>query len=174
MIIVITGPSGSGKTTIRRILKGEYGIPTLENVTTRGKRPGERDGVDYLFVTVEEFKRMIGEGLLLEWTEYSGHFYGLKRPEAMEGLTVLETEGAKNLKKMFPEKIRIVYLEVPEETRKLRMLERGDDPDEADKRLQGDRERFEISGFKSEADLVVNNTDINRAVKSILSFMKTG
>jgi guanylate kinase len=168
MIIVITGPSGSGKTTIRRILGDEYGIPTLKNVTTRPKRQGERDGVDYQFVTAGEFQRMRDEGLLLEWVEYSGNFYGLKRTYDLRGITVLETEGAKRLKEMFPGKVRIVYLEVPEQTRIKRMLDRGDSLAEADRRVRRDRERFEASGIKEKADLVVDNEDIYRAIEGIL------
>ena len=168
MIIVITGPSGSGKTTLRRILNDEYGIPTLKNVTTRQKRPGEIDGVDYLFVTDAEFRRMIEKGLLLEWVEYSGNYYGLKRAGDMKGVTVLETEGARRLKEMFPGKVKIVYLEVPEQTRIKRMRDRGDIPEEVDKRVQRDRERFENSGIKDQADLVIDNVDIQRTVKEIL------
>ena len=168
MIIVITGPSGSGKTTLRRILNDEYGIPTLKNVTTRQKRPGEIDGVDYLFVTDAEFRRMIEKGLLLEWVEYSGNYYGLKRTGDMKGVTVLETEGARRLKEMFPGKVKIVYLEVPEQTRIKRMRDRGDIPEEVDKRVQRDRERFENSGIKDQADLVIDNVDIQRTVKEIL------
>jgi len=172
MIIVITGPSGSGKTTIRRILNSEYGMPALKNVTTRPKRPGERDGVDYLFVTADEFRRMRDEGLLLEWVEYSDNFYGLKRTGNMSGVTVLETQGAKKLKSMFPEEVRIVYLEVPEHIRIKRMLDRGDATGEAYERVQRDRERFEKSGLKDQADLVVDNMDMHRAVKEILSLVQ--
>jgi guanylate kinase len=168
MIIVITGPSGSGKTTLRRILSDKYAIPTLKNVTTRQRRPGEKDGVDYLFVTAEEFHRMREEGHLLEWVEYSGNFYGLKRTEDMRGVTVLETEGARKLKGMFPGKVKIVYLEVPEQTRIKRMLDRGDSPEETVLRIARDRERFEDLGLKQQADLVVRNIDMEMAVKEIL------
>ena len=168
MIIVITGPSGSGKTTLRRILNNEYGIPTLKNVTTRQKRPGEIDGVDYLFVTDAEFRRMMEKGLLLEWVEYSGNYYGLKRTGDMRGVTVLETEGARRLKGMFPGKVKIVYLEVPEQTRIKRMLDRGDAPSEVYKRIRKDRERFGKSGLIEQADLVVYNADMEQAVKEIL------
>jgi guanylate kinase len=172
MIIVITGPSGSGKTTLRRILNDEYGIPMLKNVTTRQKRPGEIDGVDYLFVTDAEFRRMRDGGDLLEWVEYSGNCYGLKRADHLTGITVLEAEGAKKLKEMFPGKVRIVYLEVPEQTRIERMRDRGDTPEEVKKRVQRDRERFESSGIKDQADLVIDNTDIRSAVKEIMEFLE--
>lgn len=172
MIIVITGPSGSGKTTLRRILNDEYGIPTLKNVTTRQKRPGEIDGVDYLFVTDAEFCRMRDEGDLLEWVEYLGNCYGLKRADHLTGITVLEAEGAKKLKGMFPGKVKIVYLEVPEQTRIKRMRDRGDTPEEVEKRVQRDRERFENSGIKDQADLVIDNTDIPSTVEKILGLLE--
>jgi guanylate kinase len=168
MIIVITGPSGSGKTTLRRILNDKYGMPTLKNVTTRQKRPGEIDGVDYLFVTDAEFRRMRDGGDLLEWVEYSGNYYGLKRTGDMRGVTVLETEGAKRLKRIFPGEVKIVYLEVPEQTRIKRMLDRGDPPSEVYKRIRKDRGRFEKSGLKEQADLVVYNADMGQAIKEIL------
>lgn len=149
-------------------MSDEYDIPALKNVTTRSRRPGERDGVDYLFVTAGEFRRMRDEGLLLEWVEYSGNLYGLKRTEDLRGVTVLETEGARRLKAMFPDKVRIVYLEVPEQIRMERMLDRGDSPQKAHLRIARDRERFEDSGLKQQADLVVCNIDMASAVKKIL------
>lgn len=170
MIIIITGPSGSGKTTLRRILNEKYNIPTLQNVTTRDKRPGEEDGRDYLFITVEEFQRMKDKGLLLEWVKYSGNYYGLigNAKGDMKGVTVLETEGAKRIKGMFPHKVKIVYLDVPEIIRRERMLGRGDSPEYVSERIRWDRERFEASGFKGQADLVLDNADIGQAVKEIL------
>ncbi len=168
MIIVITGPSGSGKTTIRRILSDEYGIPTLKNVTTRPKRPGEVDGVDYMFVTATEFNRMRKENQLVEWVEYSGNFYGLKKTDNMRGIAVLETQGAKKLKTMFPEDVRIVYLQVPEHIRIKRMLDRGDSPAEVDMRVRKDREKFEQPGIREQAHLVIDNIDMHEAVREIL------
>jgi guanylate kinase len=172
MIIVITGPSGSGKTTLRRVLNDDYKIPVLKNVTTRRKRPRETDGVDYLFVTAGEFHRMREQGQLVEWVEYSGSFYGLKRTDNMRGVTVLETEGAKKLKAMFPGEVRIVYLQVPEHIRRKRMLDRGDSPDEVDKRVQRDRDRFEKSGIKRQADLVVDNMDMHQAIREIMLLLE--
>lgn len=174
MIMIITGPSGSGKTTLRRILNDEHNIPTLQNVTTRNRRANEKEGVDYLFITVEEFLQMRDEGHLLEWVKYSGNYYGLigNKGENIRGTTVLETEGAKRLKAMFPDAARIIYLEVPEQVRRKRMLERGDSPCEADRRIQCDRERFENTMFKDQADLVVDNVDIDNAINEILSFLR--
>ncbi|MBA1335474.1 MAG: hypothetical protein HPY66_1099 [Firmicutes bacterium] len=172
MILVITGPSGSGKSTVRRILTERFGVPRLMNVTTRDKRPGEVDGVDYLFITGDGFEQMKSQGKLIEWVEYSGNFYGLAKSDSMDGVTVLETEGALRLKKMFPDEVKIVYLEVPEETRRDRMLGRGDTPDEVVNRLKTDREKFENSGIKQRSDLIIHNMDLDRAIEEILRIIK--
>lgn len=174
MILVITGPSGSGKSTLRKILTEQFGINRLMNVTTREKRPGEVDGVDYVFMTRVEFERMKSRGRLLEWVEYSGNLYGLMRSSNMDGVTVLEAEGAMRLKGMFPQEVKIVYLQVPEETRRERMLHRGDSIVEIGKRLKTDRVNFENSGIKEKADLVVKNIDLSKAVDEILSLVKSG
>lgn len=167
MILVITGPSGAGKTAIRRELVSNRNIPNLINVTTRKKRKGEIDGVDYLFVSRERFKEMVEQGELLEWVEYSGNYYGLKINGNMEGVTVLENEGALKIKSMFPGRARLVYLKAPEDLRRDRMLKRGDDPEQVEKRILADRERFEKSKFEENADLVIENIDFQQAVKAI-------
>lgn len=172
MMLVITGSSGSGKSTVRKILTERYGVPRLMNVTTRDKRPGETDGVDYLFTTVDGFEQMKSQGKLIEWVEYLGNLYGLAKNESMDGVTVLETEGALRLKKMFPDEVKIIYLEVPEETRKDRMLGRGDIPGEVASRLKTDREKFENSGIKQRSDLIIHNVDIARVIEEILRILK--
>ncbi len=81
-VFVITGPSGVGKGTLIRGLLGE--VPELElsvSATTRKPRPGERDGVDYHFLSPEEFSDHVAAGEFLEHASYSGHHYGTLRSE---------------------------------------------------------------------------------------------
>jgi len=170
MILVITGPSGTGKTTIKRILTEKFNIPRLMSATSREQRPGEVNGTDYLFVSKKEFEKMIEEGRLLEWVEYSGNYYGLKKNRNMEGVAVVEARGALRLKRMFHDKVRIIYLNTPEKIRKKRMLERGDSPEEVDERLRADRERFESSGVKEQADIIVENINLEETVNKILAY----
>ncbi len=172
MILVITGPSGSGKTTIKKILTEKYNIPRLMSATSRKSRPGEVDGVDYIFVDKQEFERMIRQEDLLEWVEYSGNYYGLVKNRDMEGVAVLEARGALRLKNMYPEEVKIIYLDTPEEVRNKRMLERGDSPGEVRERLKTDRERFIDSGLKEQADMVVDNIDIEETISEILALRK--
>lgn len=81
LLIIIAGPSGVGKGTVRGEL---YKDPTLSlfysvSLTTRPMRPGEKEGVDYYFVSEKEFDKRIASGRLLEWTEFVGHRYGTPR-----------------------------------------------------------------------------------------------
>ncbi len=86
-LFILSAPSGAGKTTIlkkvmQKIVKLEFSV----SHTTREPRKGEKNGVDYHFVPVEEFKGMIDEGLFLEWAEVHGNFYGTSRPAVLEQL----------------------------------------------------------------------------------------
>jgi len=75
-LIVVSGPSGSGKTTIIGRLLDLLDLDFSVSATTRAPRPGERDGIDYHFVTKEEFSAMRNDGSLLEWAVYNGNCYG--------------------------------------------------------------------------------------------------
>ena len=75
-VLVISGPSGSGKTTLIRGLLEDPGVRLAVSATTRGPRPGERDGVDYRFLDPDEFRRLREANGLLEWAEVYGTSYG--------------------------------------------------------------------------------------------------
>ncbi len=110
-IFVVSGASGSGKTSLLRALQASD--PELRfsiSYTTRSPRPGEIDGEDYRFVRVEEFLNLIRAGLLVEYVEQFGHFYGTSRTwihQTLQGnqdiLFDVEIHGAKALKEQFPQ-----------------------------------------------------------------------
>ncbi|HEX2741724.1 MAG TPA: guanylate kinase, partial [Rubrobacter sp.] len=76
-LIVVSGPSGAGKSTlIRASLEAVPELAYSVSATTRGPRPGEVDGKDYIFLSQEEFESWIEEDRFLEWAEYSGNLYG--------------------------------------------------------------------------------------------------
>ena len=88
LLIVLSGPSGVGKGTVRKAL---FEMPEQEfvysvSMTTRAPRPGEVDGVDYYFVTREEFERQIEAGNLLEYAEFVGNYYGTPKDKVEEQL----------------------------------------------------------------------------------------
>jgi guanylate kinase len=117
---VIAGPSGVGKgTVVRRVLEL---VPDLElsvSATTRAPRPSERDGVDYVFVSGEEFDRMVGRGELLEWAEVFDARYGtpaepIRRRLAAGGsaLVEIDVQGARQVKEAMPAAV-LIFLAPP-------------------------------------------------------------
>jgi guanylate kinase len=115
LLFVVSGPSGAGKDTLVEGLKARrerllYSV----SATTREPRPGEREGTDYFFLEVEEFRRRLTESAFLEWREYNGHLYGTPRSFIQEKLrdgydVVLKPEvnGALALKAQFPDAVLI-------------------------------------------------------------------
>ena len=78
-LVVISGPSGAGKTSVCRALKQHPDVEFSVSATTRTRREGERDGVDYHFLSREDFQRRLGENQFLEWATYNGNLYGTPR-----------------------------------------------------------------------------------------------
>jgi guanylate kinase len=119
-LIVITGPSGVGKgTVVERLLKTVPNISESISVTTRDKRVGEIEGVDYFFHTVDEFQEMRHHDQLLEWAEFAGAYYGTPRlwveqemKKALDVLLVIEVQGAKQIRERFPGSI-LIFLSPP-------------------------------------------------------------
>jgi guanylate kinase len=109
-ILVVSGPSGSGKTSLARSVCEELGDKAYFSIstTTRPKRDGERDGVDYFFVTKEEFLQDIEDGYFLEWAEVHGNFYGTSKRQIdkaiSEGKIVfldIDVQGHENVRKIY-------------------------------------------------------------------------
>ncbi len=109
-LIVLSGPSGCGKDTVlRRMREMDPAIKVNVSFTTRAPRPGEMDGINYHFITKEQFLKNITDGLMLEYNEYAGNYYGTSREtiDALlsEGNTVvliIDVHGGKNVKTEYP------------------------------------------------------------------------
>lgn len=109
-LLVLSGPSGSGKDTLmRNLIRRCPKIHHSVSATTRERRPTEQEGVDYYYLSKEEFERRIREGDLLEYTHYCGNFYGTLKSEVDGRLAagycvalVIEVEGAANIKRLYP------------------------------------------------------------------------
>ena len=120
--IVITAPSGAGKTTIsRHLLKTIREIDFSVSATTRNKRPDEINGLDYFFITPEEFKSKIENDEFIEWEEvYPGTFYGSLKSQVEKlwdknkaVLFDVDVKGALNLKNKFPENTITIFIKPP-------------------------------------------------------------
>lgn len=97
-MLVLIGPSASGKTEIAKILIRDFGMKKLVTYTTRPARPGEQDGIDYHFVTVDEFKALDEAEEFVETTFYNGNYYGSrKRDVDMNKVVVLDPSGLNRL-----------------------------------------------------------------------------
>ena len=157
-VFVITGPSGVGKGTLIRLLRKR--VPELAlsvSATTRAPRPGEEDGVDYHFLSDEEFAAKVAAGEFVEWAEYSGRRYGTLRSELQRHVmgtpptrpVVLEIEvqGARQVREAMPEAVQI-FIEPPSfDALKDRLVGRGtDQTDEVDRRLAVAREELAAAG----------------------------
>lgn len=114
LLLVISGPSGVGKGTIINSLLEDENIAYSVSATTRSPRPGEVDGVNYHYITKDEFKELIDNGDVLEYAEYTGNYYGTPRKfveqKLNDGKSVvleIETCGAMQIKKKMPEAVLI-------------------------------------------------------------------
>lgn len=138
LLLVISGPAGSGKgTVIKSLMERDKNFSYSVSATTRLPRPGEIDGVNYHFITREDFGKRIDEGGMLEYTEYCGNLYGTPLREVNEALEngknlILEIEviGAGNVKKMFPEAVLIMLLPPSFAVQELRLRGRGTESEE--------------------------------------------
>ena len=150
-VFVITGPSGVGKGTLIRALRER--VPELElsvSATTRRARPGETQGVDYHFLSDDEFERHVTAGDFVEHAEYSGRRYGTLREELERRVAgghpvvlEIEVQGARQVRDTLPEAVQIFITPPSEDALRARLIGRGtDDADQVAKRLDTAREEL--------------------------------
>jgi guanylate kinase len=163
-VFVITGPSGVGKGTLIRGLRER--VPELElsvSATTRAPRPGERDGVDYHFLSPEEFAARVEQGDFLEHATYSGNRYGTLRSElerrTAAGVPVvleIEVQGARQVRAAMPEALAVFIAPPSRDALRARLVGRGtDDPDQVTARLR--TAETELEAQPEFAHVVVND-----------------
>ncbi|MEA2140138.1 MAG: guanylate kinase [Solirubrobacteraceae bacterium] len=144
-VFVITGPSGVGKgTLIRGLMERMDGLELSVSATTRAPRPGEIDGVDYHFLSREEFDRRVARGDFVEHADYAGRSYGTLRTELEErvaaGVPVvleIEVQGARQVRATMPEAVQVFIAPPSPEALRTRLIGRGtDDAEEVERRLK--------------------------------------
>ena len=120
LLIVLSGPSGVGKDALLRKMKEQkYPFHYVVTVTSRPRREGEKDGVDYRFVSQREFQQMIDNGELLEWANVYGNYYGVPRKEISQALSKgkdvivkVDVQGAATIKRILPQAV-FIFLRPP-------------------------------------------------------------
>jgi guanylate kinase len=175
-VLVITGPSGVGKGTLIRLLLDRFPRMALSvSATTRAKRPGEQDGVDYRFLSREEFDRRVEAGEFLEWAEYAGNRYGTLKSELERDADPLvleiEVQGARQVRERLPEAVSVFIAPPSEEALRTRLVGRGSDaPEQIEQRLAVAREEM---AAREEFDHVVVNDDLDAAVQELERLVAT-
>ncbi|GIV36576.1 MAG: guanylate kinase [Cyclobacteriaceae bacterium] len=171
--LIFSAPSGSGKTTIvRHLLKNNPDLGFSISASTRDKRGrNEQHGVDYYFLTPEEFKKKIDNDEFIEWEEvYEGNYYGTLKSEVerlwKEGKNVIfdvDVKGGLNLKKYFGDKALAVFVKVPSmQVLEERLKNRGTETHASlSQRLF--KARFEMS-FADRFDVILINENLNQAL----------
>jgi guanylate kinase len=169
-MIVLAGASASGKTEVAKVLAAKYGITKIVTTTTRDKRTGEVDGVDYFFVTKKKFERMIIEDKFVEYTLYNGQMYGSTKDQiANDKCVVIDPAGLRSYIALNNKNIVTFYLEADEETRHKRMIFRGDDAEKIKSRIENDRIAFRPENI-AKVDYIIdasNNKSVEEVAKEI-------
>lgn len=181
LLIVVSGPSGAGKDTIcQKLIKENSNIWMSVSMTTRKPRPLEKDGVDYFFVSKEDFFNKINDNTFLEYASYNDNYYGTPKDKVEEKLNegkdvilVIDINGAINIKKIIPSALFIFIMPPDMETLKNRLI--GRKTESKDKVVQ----RFitaynEVNNYKKYNYVVVNDKveDAVNKVKSIIQSEK--
>jgi len=178
-LVIISAPSGAGKTSlVNHLLSQRNDIEFSVSAATRKPRYGEKDGKDYYFMQVEEFRKKISEGEFVEWEEvYSDHYYGTLRSELeriwSKGSHVLfdvDVKGGINLKNIFGNRALSVFIMPPSvEELRARLVKRGtDDPARIETRVSKAVAEMELSGS---FDSIIINRILEEAEKEILELV---
>ena len=183
-LIVLTAPSGAGKTTIaRRLMSVVPGLRFSVSATTRPPREGEREGVDYFFLSVDEFnKRIEADGFVEHEEVYPGRFYGTLREQleraaidaSGEGGAIvldIDVKGALSVKRLYGSDALTLFIAPPSmEALSERLLSRGT---EADDRIRVRLERAQMEmDHAPEFDQTVVNDDLDTAVEETIAHVR--
>lgn len=181
-VIVITGATGTGKTTVSQYLNSHYDIPRIITHTTRPKRPGEVDGVDYYFETAESFpKNHYLEDVMYASYQYGSSYEGLDRAFEKADLVsiVLDTKGAQTYAEQLGEKAVVLFLTVGKsDILKDRLTSRGDETEMVNHRIRSKEYKrdLELPVALTGRATVIQNDDwlkTQRALDVFVSALRT-
>lgn len=178
-VIIIVAPSGAGKTTIaKKLLKDFSDIKFSVSATTRPPRENEKEGINYYFLTDEEFDKKIKDEEFLEWEHYSGNKYGTLRSEVDKlvdsgyfPLLDIEVKGALNVQQIYNSQAISIFIKPPSmKALANRLNQRGSETDQTiEKRLK--RAEMEMS-YANYFDFSVINDDLETAYTEVKEIIK--
>lgn len=158
-MIILVGASASGKTEIAKYLAAHYGMKKAITHTTREKREGEKDGVDYFFVPEAIFLQMKSRYAFVETTFYNGHYYGCSKDQVEDDrCVVVDPNGLEAFKNLKNKRVISFLLRADEETRIKRMRGRGDDEESIKSRIENDEKAFALSNVPK-ADFIIDTDE---------------
>lgn len=178
-LITVTAPSGAGKSSLlAALIQNDSDLRLSISHTTRQPRPGEQDGREYHFTTIDDFKRRLKEGEFLEHAQVHGNFYGTSRVAVLNQLnagydTILEIDwqGAHQIRRLFPETVSVFILPPSISALEERLNKRGQDSQEIIK------QRIAAAGAEirhaSEFDYVIINNKFDQALSELASIVQT-
>ena len=179
ILIVVSGFSGSGKGTLMKELLTRYPDTYALSIsaTTRLPREGEVDGREYFFVSKDEFEKMIAKGELIEYAKYVENYYGTPRgyvqrklDEGKDVILEIEIQGARNVKKMFPDSLLLFVTPPSASELKSRLVGRGTETmDVIESRME--RACEEAEGME-EYDYLIVNDDLEACVEEMHSIIR--
>ncbi|GAB6078166.1 guanylate kinase [Hydrogenobaculum acidophilum] len=179
-IIVLSAPSGAGKTTIAlKLLEEMKNVKRVVTTTTRPKRPNEKEGIDYNFVSKEEFEHMIKNNEFVEYANVYGNYYGTPirgikaiLEEGFDALLVIDIQGAKSIKNIFPYALLIFLMPPSLEELYVRFKNRDFEDKNALERVESAKKEIACARY---FDFIVVNRYVDETVdmiKSIISCNK--
>lgn len=172
LIVIVSGPGGAGKgTLVESLVARDRTLWLSRSWTTRARREGEPEDA-YVFVDRATFESRVAEGGFLEWTEFLGNLYGSPVPQENPGRDVvleIELNGAEQVKARHPGAIMVFVAPPSREEQQRRLVARGDSEEHVVERLRKAEEE-EARGSR-QADLVVVNDDLDRAVAEVELFI---
>lgn len=177
-LFVVSGPSGVGKdTVVKKLRKNHPEIAKTVSATTRAPRPGEQEGVDYYYRTVEQFQKLLAEDQIVEHNYYNQNYYGTLRSEVNRHLDagrmvvlVIDVHGAANIKRMYPGSNTIFLLPPSIEELESRLRGRGTE-DEASVQRRLNEALNELS-VKDTYDQQLVNHDIDSCAEELYQMMR--
>lgn len=178
LIIIVSAPSGSGKTTIvERVTEEMQQIDRSISLTTREPRPEEENGIDYIFVTKEEFNERKDKGEFLECEEVFGNFYGTSANQVKKAvedghdiILSIDVKGARSVKEKYPECISVFIMPPTAEELASRLKKRNTDGEnQVAMRLKESQKEIEAS---EEYDYMIINEELDEAIEELKEIIK--
>lgn len=181
MLIILSGVAGAGKDTVKKeVVKRLKYVNTFPTVTSRPMRKGDIPGITYIFVTEEQFKKMIENNELYEFDIHHNNYYGVAKKPLMDAVSNgnvairdVDVNGTESLLKQLSGEMKIItiFLKVPKEELKRRLERRIDKPSEEEIELRLSRFEYEESKM-SQYDYVIDNTNQEETINKVIEIIE--